>query len=135
MNNPFLRNVNPLLKLDYYKTVHSEQYPDNLEYITSYYTPRMTRIPGQDKIVMFGLQAFLQKELIDYFNEFFFQLPIEMVLEDYKRTIDYTFAPNVVNFDKVKELHELGYLPLKVSAIPEGLDFDDKMFDKYLELC
>lgn len=119
-NNPFLEKENPLLKLDFYKTTHPGQYPSGLEFITSYYTPRMTRLKGQNEVIMFGLQVFLKKELVNYFNDYFFSLPIDVVLADYERTIKYTFDSRAVDFDRVRELHELGYLPLHIRAIEEG---------------
>ena len=67
--------IPPLLLCDFYKTVHSEQYPAGITKLTSYFTPRMSRLDGQDQLVMFGLQAFLKKYLIEYFNENFLIFP------------------------------------------------------------
>ena len=53
--------MSPLLLCDFYKTVHSEQYPAGISKLTSYFTPRMSRLDGQDKLIMFGLQAFIKK--------------------------------------------------------------------------
>lgn len=38
---------NTLILTDFYKVCHHAQYSKNIEYITSYYTPRMTKIKGQ----------------------------------------------------------------------------------------
>ena len=57
-------NTVPLLLCDFYKTVHSEQYPKGITKLVSYFTPRMTRIEGEDKLVMFGLQAFIKEYLM-----------------------------------------------------------------------
>ncbi|CUH91627.1 nicotinamide phosphoribosyltransferase domain-containing protein [Herbinix luporum] len=46
-------NTIPLLLCDFYKTVHSEQYPKGLTKIVSYFTPRMSRLIGEDKLIMF----------------------------------------------------------------------------------
>lgn len=50
----------PLLLCDFYKTVHSEQYPKRLTKLVSYLTPRMTRLVNEDKLIMFGLQSFIK---------------------------------------------------------------------------
>ena len=109
----------PLLLCDFYKVVHSEQYPEGLTRLTSYYTPRMTRVKGLDRVVMFGLQAFIQKYLIEEFDENFFNVPEEEVLEEYNRVLKHSLG-DVYNDEKVRKLHKLGYLPLEIRAISEG---------------
>ena len=115
-----MKNYNPLLLLDFYKTTHNEQYPKGLTKIVSYYTPRMSRINGEDKLVMFGLQAFIKEYLISSFNDNFFKRDKDEVLSEYKRIIDCTLGKNIVNYDKIGKLHDLGYLPVEISAIDEG---------------
>ena len=110
----------PLLLCDFYKTVHSEQYPKGITKLVSYFTPRMSRIEGEDKLVMFGLQAFIKEYLIDYFNEYFFNVPKDKVLDEYNRILSYTLGKNSYKDEKIKKLHDLGYLPLEIKAIPEG---------------
>ncbi|MGN9135835.1 nicotinate phosphoribosyltransferase [Clostridium sp. HCP1S3_B4] len=110
----------PLLLCDFYKTVHSEQYPKGITKLVSYFTPRMTRIEGEDKLVMFGLQAFIKEYLIDYFNENFFSKPKDEVVAEYNRILSYTLGKNSYKDEKIKKLHDLGYLPLEIKAIPEG---------------
>ena len=113
-------SVNPLLLLDYYKTTHNEQYPKGITKIVSYYTPRMSRIRGEEKLIMFGLQAFIKEYLIRSFHENFFNRPKDDVLLEYKRVIDHTLGKNIVNYDKIEKLHDLGYLPIEIKAINEG---------------
>ncbi|MCL2863880.1 MAG: nicotinate phosphoribosyltransferase [Methanimicrococcus sp.] len=115
-----MNNINPLLLLDYYKTTHNEQYPKGITKIVSYYTPRMSRISDEDKLVMFGLQAFIKEYLIRSFNENFFGRPKEEVLAEYKRVIDHTLGAGIVNYEKIEKLHDLGYLPIEIKAIDEG---------------
>lgn len=115
-----MKNINPLLLLDFYKTTHNEQYPKGITKIVSYYTPRMSRISGEEKLVMFGLQAFIKEYLIDSFTENFFNKPKDKVLAEYKRIIDHTLGKNIVNYEKIEKLHDLGYLPIKINAVDEG---------------
>ncbi len=110
----------PLLLCDFYKTVHSEQYPQGITKLVSYFTPRMTRLAGEDKLIMFGLQAFIKKYLIEYFNEHFFALPKEQALAQYNRILSHTLGKGSYCDKKVAALHDLGYLPLEIKAVAEG---------------
>lgn len=116
-----MKNLNPLLLLDYYKTTHNEQYPEGLTKIVSYYTPRMSRLGDEDTLVMFGLQAYIKEYLIDSFEADFFGRPKEQVLSEYRRIIDHTLGRGIVNYDKIAKLHDLGYLPIEIKAVDEGL--------------
>lgn len=112
--------TNPLLMIDFYKATHSEQYPRGLTRMVSYYTPRMSRLGDVDKVTLFGLQAFIKEYLIEGFNTHFFNRPLDMVIEEYKRTLDNTMGEGSYEVDKIVNLYNLGYLPLQISALPEG---------------
>lgn len=115
-----MKNIHPLLLLDYYKTVHHDQYPKGLTKLVTYLTPRMSRLNGEDKLIMFGLQAFTNTYLIDYFNENFFKKSLDEVTNEYKRVLDNTLGKNTYDIQKIIDLHNLGYLPLEIKAVPEG---------------
>lgn len=112
---------NPLLCLDFYKTAHAEQYPQSLTKMVSYYTPRMSRLSDTDKVAMFGLQAFINEYLVEAFNSNFFNVPWEDVLHEYKRILNSTINTDGVGEKRLKGLHDLGYLPLEIRAVPEGV--------------
>ena len=112
--------TNPLLMIDFYKATHSEQYPKGLTRMVSYYTPRMSRLGDVDKVTLFGLQAFIKEYLIEGFNTYFFNRPVEEVVAEYTRTLDYTMGKGSYDATKITKLHGLGYLPLQISALPEG---------------
>jgi nicotinamide phosphoribosyltransferase len=80
----------------------------------------MSRLKNVDKVVAFGFQAFVKKYLIDYFNEQFFDRPVEAVVYDYKRMIGFTLGQKDVKADHLIALHKLGYLPIRIKAVPEG---------------
>ena len=111
----------PLLLCDFYKTVHSEQYPKGITKLVSYFTPRMTRLNNEDKLIMFGLQAFVKQYLIEYFNENFFNIAKEQALKDYNRILSATLGKGSYKDDKIAALHDLGYLPLEIKAVAEGI--------------
>lgn len=113
-------NYNPLLLIDFYKAVHAEMYPKNITRLVSYYTPRMSRLKDTDKVTFFGLQYFIQKYLNEAFTDYFFNRPKDKVMAEYKRIIDYTLGEGSADFDKIEKLHDLGYLPLQIAAVPEG---------------
>jgi len=112
---------NPLLCLDFYKTAHAEQYPKKLSKMVSYYTPRMSRLDDTQKITMFGLQSFIKEFLIDAFNEYFFKRPFADVLKEYLRVLNGTIDTDGIGEKRLKALHDLGYLPLEIRAVPEGI--------------
>ena len=111
---------NPLLLIDFYKATHHEQYPVGLTKMVSYYTPRMSRLQDVDKVTMFGLQAFIKEYLIDGFNTYFFNRNEEEVVAEYKRVLNATLGVGSYDSQKIRDLHRLGYLPLEISAVPEG---------------
>lgn len=113
--------INPMLLCDFYKTVHSDMINPKMTKSMSYYTPRMSRVNRWDKVVMFGVQMFCKTWLIDYFNENFFALPEEEVVGEYTRVLDVTLGKGIYGTEKIKKLHKLGYLPIEIIALPEGL--------------
>ena len=112
--------TNPMLLIDFYKAVHAEMLPQNITKSVSYFTPRMSRVKRWDKVVMFGLQGFIKEYLIDYFNDNFFNVPLETVMGEYTRIMDNTLGKNAYNPKKIEYLHNLGYLPIEIVALPEG---------------
>lgn len=112
--------TNPLLLTDFYKTIHHMCYAEGLTKLVSYWTPRMSRKDNMNKVVMFGLQPFLKKYLIRYFNENFFRRDKEEVVKEYKRIILRTMGRLAADTRHIEALHDLGYLPIQIKAIEEG---------------
>lgn len=113
-------NTNPMLLIDFYKAVHAEMLPEKITKSVSYFTPRMSRVNRWDSVVMFGLQGFIKTYLIDYFNEWFFNRPFAEVIGEYKRIMDASLGENAYKIEKIEQLRKLGYLPIKIVALPEG---------------
>jgi nicotinamide phosphoribosyltransferase len=112
--------MSPLIGSDSYKQCHWKLYPEGIEEVYSNTTPRKSRVEGSDRVVVFGLQYFFKKYLIRVWNEGFFNKPIDEVLTKYKRIINNHLGPNVVNESNIRYLHSLGYLPVRIKALPEG---------------
>lgn len=111
--------VHPLLLADGYKFSHRPDYPQGTEYVLSTWIARRSYIPGINETVAFGFQRFIQKYLIDYFNDNFFSQDVEELVDEYSRVLTAYFgeAPET---DHVRALHALGYLPIRIKAVKEG---------------
>lgn len=103
-----------------YKTGHIKQYPEGTTKVYSNFTPRKSRIKGIDSIVFFGMQYVILAFLIEEWNRRFFNKPIEEVIGKYQRRMDNALGKGAINTDHIRALHKLGYLPLKIKALPEG---------------
>ena len=115
-----MNKLNPLLESDFYKQVHWNQYPKGITKVVSYFTPRMSRLEKSNKLIMFGLQAFIKEFLIESFNDNFFSRPKEEVIREYKHIMDNTLGEGLYGIDRIAELHDLQYLPIEIRALPEG---------------
>lgn len=110
-----------MLNIDFYKSTHSKMYPKNLTKIVSYLTPRGSRLPNENHLILFGLQSFIKEHLITNFNEYFFKRDFNEVIGEIKRVLDATIGEKAYDIEKIKSLHRLGYLPIEISAVPEGM--------------
>lgn len=115
-----MTNLNPMLVSDFYKQSHREQYPQGTEKVYSTWTPRTSRINGIDKVVCFGVQGFIKKYLIDYFNKNFFDISEEEAVSSFERMIKFTLGKTEVDTSHIRALHQLGYLPIEIKSLKEG---------------
>ena len=114
--------IAPETLIDGYKVDHRRQYAKGTQKIVSNFTPRSTRRKNFEngKIVLFGLQYFVTEYLVNQWNENFFSRPKAEVLARFTRRINNYLGPNSVGFEHIGALHDLGYLPLAILALPEG---------------
>ena len=112
--------MNPLLYTDGYKVDHRRQYPEGTTLVYSNWTPRKSRIEGVEEVVFFGLQYFIKKYMIEDFNTNFFNQPKDEICKRYSRRINNYLGPNQVGIEHIEALHNLGYLPMVIKALPEG---------------
>lgn len=115
--------TNPLLQTDFYKVSHMMLYPEGTQYVYETLTPRKNSyFPWNDKMTVFGYELFFHR-LHERFQKEFFDLQVEEAVDPVVDTIAEALSQEVA--DKVKpqfvKLHELGYLPLRVQALPEGV--------------
>lgn len=106
--------------IDGYKADHRRQYPEGTEIVYSNFTPRSSRVEGNNEVGFVLLQYFIKEYLIDRWNQNFFNLPKEELLTAYKRRMDNYLGPDAISVEHIGELHDLGYLPIRIKALPEG---------------
>lgn len=109
-----------LLLSDTYKQTHDRMFPKGLTKLVSYWVPRKSMFKNIDKMVFFGLQAFIKEYLLGYFENNFFQRDKEDVLKEYRKYMDVQIGPENYDIEKIEHLYDLGYLPLEIRALPEG---------------
>lgn len=112
--------MNPLHLTDAYKLDHRRQYPDNTTLVYSNWTPRGSRIPEIDEVVLFGLQYFIKKYLVAEFNENFFGKNKSDIIKSYSRRVAGVLGKTNIGTKHIEDLHDLGYLPIEIKAIEEG---------------
>lgn len=112
--------MNPILFTDGYKVDHRSQYPKGTTLVYANLTPRKSRLPGVDSVVFFGLQYAIKHYLIDTFDRYFFARPKAEVVAQYRRRIEAYLGPDAITYEHIEALHDLGYLPLEIRALPEG---------------
>lgn len=111
----------PTVLCDFYKTSHRPQYPKGTEVIYSTLTPRSNKfMPTIDKVVTFEIQSFVKEYLIGYFNKYFFARKKEDVVAEYARVIKFCLGEENPDTTHIAELHDLGYLPVRIKALKEG---------------
>jgi nicotinamide phosphoribosyltransferase len=113
-------NISPILLKDGYKVGHKFQYPEGTTLVYSNLTPRKSRNADMPEVVFFGLQYFIEEYLIRQFDTQFFAQPKDAVVAAYKRRMDNYLGKDSVPTDHIAALHDLGYLPLQIKALPEG---------------
>lgn len=107
---------------DVYKTGHKPMLPTGSTLMYSNNTPRSDKYsncPNNGKIVVFGQQMLVRKLKKDW-DDNFFNRPIEEIDqfgEDLTKMLMLATPYDVTHF---KELHKLGYLPVKIKSMVEG---------------
>lgn len=114
------RKMNPFLYSDAYKLSHHQMTPKGTTLIYSNMTPRSSRM-GVDYAMWFGLQYACKEYLIKRFNRDFFQKEKGEVLAELEEVT--TSLIGGMDLSHFAELHDLGYLPIKIKALPEGTQF------------
>lgn len=111
--------------IDSYKLGHADQYPPNTTRVYSNFTARSVNHLNvghkykTEYIVWAGIQNFL-KELKELWDETFFLRNKEEVVAEFAELVAPFVGPRGFNVSRIEWLHDLGYLPLQIKALPEG---------------
>lgn len=110
------------IQTDFYKMFHKTAYAEGITQVYSNFTSRsgkLSNVPDNDGVVFAGLQYFIKDVLLGEWQTTFFDLPKEVAINNIKRITD-----SALGFDydasHFEDLHDLGYLPLEIKALPEG---------------
>lgn len=89
--------------------------------VYSNWTPRSNRYfpEATEGSVVFGIQYFVKKYLIEEFNKWF-ALPKEEAIKQFAYRVGNFVDLNQVGTKHIEELYDLGYLPIEIKALPEG---------------
>lgn len=120
--------ISALLACDSYKLAHRNLYPEGTELVYSNFTPRSDKhlnVPDDWKdgnMVVAGVYGMV-REIVELWDETFFKRDLNSVLDEYREAVApfCGLAPENVEVEHLEYLHKLGYLPLKIKALDEGL--------------
>ena len=103
---------NVILATDAYKLTHHLQYPAQL---TKLYSYGEARVGGQyEQVSWFGLQMIL--------NAYFRQPITDEMIDEAARVSELTFGTSAFfNRSVWEKVRDLGYFPVKIKALPEGM--------------
>lgn len=116
--------TSPIFNIDFYKADHRRQYPEGTTKIHSNFTARSNALaPFDDKpesIIIFGIQYMIKKYLIEEWQHNFFDRDIDKICYKYESMMKSSLNVDYFDTSHIKALHKLGFLPIKILALPEG---------------
>jgi nicotinamide phosphoribosyltransferase len=123
----YMNNISQAHVSDGYKLGHAEQYITGTNLVYSNMTPRsnhLARIIYEDfngKVVFFGLQYALI-EMNERWKRTFFDLDKGVAVNKFARRVKNYLGTDHGDslIEKMGGLHDLGYLPVQIKALPEG---------------
>ena len=115
---------NPLFYSDGYKPGHKRMLAPGTVRLYGTWIPRSLKyFPGSIKKILSAGQQITMRWLHDVFTEDFFQQPKDKVCKSFAKDLSkYTNLP--YDGSHFEELYDLGYLPIRVKALPEGIETD-----------
>lgn len=114
--------TNPILLTDGYKLSHADMYPKGTTLVYTNGTPRSNKHApkGIDKVLSCGQEAVIQW-LHAEFRDNFFGRPRHEVLDELKGEISLYLGKDY-DISRFAALYDLGYLPIVVKTLPEGVE-------------
>lgn len=115
---------NALAQTDFYKYAHPNLAIDGVDCMYGNFTSRngrLSNIPNNEEVVFVGLQYFIKDVLLGEWNETFFNIPKAIAIGSMKRIAEHCLGQPMYDTKPFEDLHDLGYLPLEIKALPEGV--------------
>ncbi|AUI87729.1 nicotinate phosphoribosyltransferase [Vibrio azureus] len=109
------------MQKDVYKEFHSRAYHPEVSEVYANYTSRsgkLSNVENNDKVAFVGLQYFIKSYLQEEWADFF-AMDKESAVKNHRRIMSAMLGYSV-NVKYLEDLHDLGYLPLRIKALPEG---------------
>ena len=108
------------MQKDVYKEFHARAYHPDVSEVYANFTSRSGKLSNTntDKVAFVGLQYFIKSHLQDEWSSFF-KAPKQEAVANHKRILS-AMLGYTVDVTYLEDLHDLGYLPLKIKALPEG---------------
>ncbi len=110
-------------QLDFYKTFHHKAYHPQVTGVYSNFTARHgghSNIKNGEGSYVAGLQAFVKKVLDEQWGEFFDSPTEDEAVGTYERVVAHGLG-RPENAQHLRDLWNLGYLPLEIRALEEGM--------------
>ena len=110
------------LAKDVYKEFHVHVLHPEVTAIYANFTSRsgrLSNVKDNKEVAFVGLQYFIKDYLIREWNETFFDLPKDVAINAHRRIMTGMLG-YAVDVSYLEKLHDLGYLPLRIKALPEG---------------
>ncbi len=110
------------MQKDVYKEFHVHALNPKVSHMYANYTSRNAKhsnIKDNKTVAFVGLQYFIKDYLIDEFNDTFFNIPKAVAVGQHKRILS-AMVGYEIDTKYLEELHDLGYLPILIKALPEG---------------
>ena len=109
------------MQKDVYKEFHSRAYHPEVSEVYANYTSRsgkLSNVENNEKVAFVGLQYFIKSYLQEEWADFF-TMDKESAVKNHCRIMS-AMLGYPVDVKYLEDLHDLGYLPLRIKALPEG---------------
>ena len=115
-----------LSRIDAYKLGHKKMYPEGTELVYNNFTHRSEKLSSipphlrKNEVVVIGVQRFV-KLLKTVWDSTFFSKNCDEVVSEWEELIQPLAGSIKYDASHIRALHNLGYLPLEIKAIQEGM--------------
>jgi len=109
------------MQKDVYKEFHARAYHPDVSEVYANFTSRsgkLSNVENNEKVAFVGLQYFIKSYLQEEWDVFF-KAPKQEAVANHKRILS-AMLGYPVSVKYLEDLHDLGYLPLRIKALPEG---------------